>query len=463
MKSLKLTKTFFLLTCFGVLPAFANDPFIPKSMFLDEFPYPFKPQPIDVPDLVLNTIQNTDILFLGEKHIHSVFLAEKHSNQKTEFNSHRLNSLNQENIYFHFIDRFSKIHKTAKKCLWLEYDSNDPDIENILKGLRFSVSHYYLINTAKELGWKVFFVDNRDLPPFSLLRDEFMSKQIAQTIKDGHCEKGIAQNGRAHLSGYKDYPKRHDLIDREKFLNELVKIELENLNLDKRIDFFIMKSWSEIQILRTREDVLSAYQTGQRDFLGWNLQGADLKEALLARAYLREANLYETDLTMADMTGANLQVADLRFANLRFADLKEADLRFADLRRAYLYGTNLKEALLARADLRGANFTGANFTGANLVGADLRRADLQGADLRGANLRGANLRFADLRRADLRFAGLLRADLIMADLRFTDLRGADLRFADLREADLRDAKYNNQTKFPDNFDSETQGMIFISE
>ena len=68
-----LIKTLILLSCFGFLPAISNDPFIPKSMSLDEFPYPFKPQPIDIPDRVLNTIQNSDILFLGETHIRSIF------------------------------------------------------------------------------------------------------------------------------------------------------------------------------------------------------------------------------------------------------------------------------------------------------------------------------------------------------------------------------------------------------
>ena len=133
-------------------------------MFLDEFPYPFKPQSINIPDLVLNTIQNLDILFLGESHVASAILREKQYKKKSKNIIGRLNSLNQENIYFHFIDRFSKIHKEAKKCLWLEYDFNDPDIENKLTGLWRGRAHYFLINTAKELGWKVFPVDNRDLP-----------------------------------------------------------------------------------------------------------------------------------------------------------------------------------------------------------------------------------------------------------------------------------------------------------
>ena len=335
-----------------------NDPFIPKSMYLDEFPYPFRSQPIDIPDRVLNKIQNLDILFLGETHTASIFLEEKHSNQKIEFNSYRLNSLNQENIYFHFINRFSKIHKEAKKCLWLEYDSNDSRIEEYLKGLSFFVSHYFLINTAKEQGWKVFAVDNWELANIDIdnfdpaldLRDQFMSKQIAQTISNGDCEKSIFPVGMAHLSGHRAYLNKYDFEckageeyfceSRDEYLNELVKIELDNLNLDKRIGFFIMESWSEIQTLRTREDVLTAYETGKRDFKGWNLQSANLTEALLARVDLREAYLYETDLREADLQGAILRHAvltgaKLNKANLFGADLRGADLRLADFRKAY--------------------------------------------------------------------------------------------------------------------------------
>ncbi len=51
-----------------------------------------------------------------------------------------------------------------------------------------------------------------------------------------------------------------------------------------------------------------------------------------------------------------------------------------------------------------------------------------------------------------------------ADLRDIDLRGADLikanlSGADLRGADLREAKYNANTKWPDDFDPEAAGAV----
>jgi hypothetical protein len=126
----------------------------------------------------------------------------------------------------------------------------------------------------------------------------------------------------------------------------------------------------------TRDELLTAYAAGRRDFTSANLSGANLRSA-------------------------NLRSADLRSANLSGADLYGADLRSADLRSANLSG----------ADLSGADLSGANLSGADLYGADLRSADLYGADLYGADLRSANLRSANLSGANLRGASLEGCDL----------------------------------------------------
>ena len=111
----------------------------------------------------------------------------------------------------------------------------------------------------------------------------------------------------------------------------------------------------------TRDELLTAYKEGKRDFRGADLRGT---------------NLRDEDLCCANLYGANLRGADLRGANLR-----DADLRGANLRGAYLCGANLRDANLRDANLRGAYLCGANFRDANLRGANLRDADLCGADL----------------------------------------------------------------------------------
>jgi hypothetical protein len=76
----------------------------------------------------------------------------------------------------------------------------------------------------------------------------------------------------------------------------------------------------------TKDELLTAYAAGKRDF--------------------RDAYLYGADLRGADLRGANLYGADLRGADLRDANLRDADLRGADLRDANLYGANLRGANL---------------------------------------------------------------------------------------------------------------------
>jgi len=101
------------------------------------------------------------------------------------------------------------------------------------------------------------------------------------------------------------------------------------------------------------------------------------------------------------------------------------------------------------ADLRGAYLFRVDLSGANLSEANLSRAFLVGADLRWAALGWADLRWADLRLAALNGADLQGAWLI----------GADLTGADLRTADLGEAKYNDQTRWPDDFDPQAHGAI----
>ena len=48
-----------------------------------------------------------------------------------------------------------------------------------------------------------------------------------------------------------------------------------------------------------------------------------------------------------------------------------------------------------------------------------------------------------------------------ADLSDTDLRGADLRGADLSQADLKGARYNKNTRFPEDFDPDNAWMMLV--
>ena len=210
---------------------------------------------------------------------------------------------------------------------------------------------------------------------------------------------------------------------------------------------------------------------------GANLQGANLQEAYLQGANLQGAILQGADLQGAILQRAYLQGAILKEANLKEAILQEANLQEANLQDAYLHGANLqganlKEANLKEAILHEANLHAANLHGANLQRAILQGAYLQGADLQRANLQGANLQGADLQRAYLQGAILQRAYLQGADLQGAYLQGADLQGAYLQGANLQGANlqgayllnstYNQDTKWPNNFDPTAHNMDFIA-
>jgi uncharacterized protein YjbI with pentapeptide repeats len=158
---------------------------------------------------------------------------------------------------------------------------------------------------------------------------------------------------------------------------------------------------------RSAESLVARYRTGKRDFVRWNLRGADLRGAELHFASLEEADLSGADLRGTDLRGARLERADLRGADLREGHLGQAYLRFASLRDADLGGADL-----SGADLGESHLGGANLAGANLYDADLRGADLRGADLSGTNLSRARLVGARVTGEQLAQAASLRGAIL---------------------------------------------------
>ena len=240
--------------CFSCLSFAYDEHFEPN--------YPFQPFVREIPPPALERIHNNDILFVGETHIASTFLRERQQNSKSMNKIGRQNSLNQENLYFNLVKKFSEIHALAKKCLWLEYDDDDdvPNLEKKLNGLSSGVSHYYLINEAKAQGWSVFAVDgngdgggrddymSKNIAKTIQSRDDYMAKNIAKTIQNGQCEKGISVNGSMHLSCTVAYPSNYcrDPNNTGRFasLDTRLRTELKNMGLAKSIE--ILRIYSRI-------------------------------------------------------------------------------------------------------------------------------------------------------------------------------------------------------------------------
>lgn len=126
----------------------------------------------------------------------------------------------------------------------------------------------------------------------------------------------------------------------------------------------------------------------------------------------------------------------------------EVNLDEGDLRDVNLSNSNLSYASMVRANLSGANLSHTNLSDAELDSACLNKADLSQAVLESANLASANLSEANLRNANLSYS---------------NLKAADLGKADLRGADLEDVKYDETTRFPEDFNPSSYKGIWLSE
>lgn len=168
---------------------------------------------------------------------------------------------------------------------------------------------------------------------------------------------------------------------------------------------------------------------------GAEFTNADFTGANLINANFENANLFEANFKNANIMGACFTGADLRRANLAVINLAVANLRRANLTEVDLEGVNL-----AAVDLTGVNFIGANLKGVNLTGAKLIGAQLSGVDLRETNITGANITGANLSGVNLSGASLTRVIMKKSDLRDADLTGAVLTDVNLTDVDLRGAK-----------------------
>ena len=119
-------------------------------------------------------------------------------------------------------------------------------------------------------------------------------------------------------------------------------------------------------IKMTAEEVLSAYESGRKDFGLKDLSMQDLQKADLSEVKFHGSKLVRT----------NFQGADLSRANFTNSDVRQAMLRNADLNKTYFKSSNLEGVDLRGANLSYANFKNTKLKGANLCGANLSQTNL---------------------------------------------------------------------------------------
>ncbi len=132
----------------------------------------------------------------------------------------------------------------------------------------------------------------------------------------------------------------------------------------KKNQLYGVKVEPEKQTLSTLDIVTEfkeAYQSGEREFPGISLMGANLSRLILSDLNLEEAMLANADFSYCDLSLSWLKNANLTNANLCGVDLTNSELQFSNLQSA-----NLSNANLTKTNLYGVNLTGANLSGAKL-------------------------------------------------------------------------------------------------
>ena len=349
----------------------------------------------------------------------------------------------------------------------------------------------------KSKYYELFKTDKKGVPQSKLLQKVlYGSKEI---VTDGELEEILVSRFDAWLGtilNMSDFVKKSYL---EKMVTSGEKKDwsgrdLSELNLNK----------SDLQGYFFRNTILKKTYLEHA-----HLEYARLEHAHLESAHLMDAHLEHAHLRDAHFEGADLEGAHLKRARLYGTHLEGAYLEEANLEDAYLGGANLEEANLLEANLERAILCGTNlknviydkttiWTGAkydfrtkfpdgfkpkehgmilDLMFEDLGNMDLSGKDLSNALLLGANLenviydfrtKFPDGFKPkehgmilDLRYEDLRNMDLSGKDLSNALLHGANLEKVIYDKTKWEGAKYDSNTKFPDDFKPEEHGMELI--
>ena len=123
----------------------------------------------------------------------------------------------------------------------------------------------------------------------------------------------------------------------------------------------------------TSEEVLSAYDSGRKDFGMKDMSMQDFQKADLS-----ESKFYQSKLVRVNFQGANLNRS-----SFTSVDLRQTTFRNADLSKCLFVSSNLEGVDLRGTNLKGANFKNTKVKGANLCGANLSETNLTKEQLEG--------------------------------------------------------------------------------
>jgi hypothetical protein len=167
-----------------------------------------------------------------------------------------------------------------------------------------------------------------------------------------------------------------------------------------------------------------------------------------------ETRKYKHDFEGQDLSGEDFSKKNLDDANFADAVLTDAKFNNCSLKNCNFQGAVLNNTNFSYADMTGSDFRNStcNAFFSNTI---LNKVDLSGVDLNGSNTCEMKFREAKLQ-GTKGFNQIYGSDFYLADLRGADLSTVTLHF----RTNFRKAKYDQVTRWPNDFDPKALGMIY---
>jgi hypothetical protein len=262
----------------------------------------------------------------------------------------------------------------------------------------------------------------------------------------GHEHARVQLASAAVLLGLLDYKSLKNMLDYEAFLSGEEKSRLRKLR-ERMLVYMAPKYFEKKNPLKE----------GDQDMVSIvNVLLGILKE----QVPVRESGSIDSEQNAdSPQTAVSFKAADLlalRSIQKFIGDNIVKKLRAKPMNKKEQFPDEAKKdlSLLHRLDWQGAQLENVWWKGV-----DARKIDLYEARLHKAGLSFALLENAVLYRADLSEAVLKDAILVGASLAEANVRGANLRSSSLVEAYVEGATYDERTKFPDDYDPDSHGMV----
>ena len=127
--------------------------------------------------------------------------------------------------------------------------------------------------------------------------------------------------------------------------------------------------------------------------------------------------------------------------------------------KKYFNNSNLNKKIIRNKNIKEISFIKSNLDKVDFKNCKLEKCDFWEANLYHTNFNNSRLKNCIFTDTDLRKTFFLNSILIDSNLSHTNLKGVNFQSAQFTNVNLRDAIFDNQTKWPNNFNPKDYGAI----